>query len=223
LTQWASKESSEIQFWQDSLRFAGDELSDYIKELSTKVTDTSKTDAFFFHFALSNLTERTWYQLKLAIVGYAQNPANRLKSGLEKYIYETLVESVRKYTVRFQKTKFFEFFNYTLGCIPYIEFWTTLRVVPEREWLGNYAAPTGRVLRSIFSLRWMTPRRLRKKTFRRGYDDKGTESSISDRARRQANTEEFPYLTKDFLESLRRHRDPIGLLRELGYLREKEE
>jgi hypothetical protein len=224
VTQWVAESDPEYSFWIETLQAAGAELRSYIKDLSTHIVNSSKSETFYLFFQSSNLGERECYQLMLGINGISNYPEEGDQEPYFKYIWEQFVESFKKYRDRFQKTKFFDFFRYTTGMLKYISAYPNgLRVVPVREFLGNYYIPITLVLKRVFTLRFNTPRRLKRKVFRRGYDDKGTESTISDRARRQANTVEYPYLTKDFLAVLRLHKDPIGLLRDLGYIREQEE
>jgi len=156
----------------------------------------------------------------LGVVGVACYENISEWSAEDKYIFDNLVEEIRRNKLRFKDTKFFEFFT-SLGIIPYAEKYEngiTLRC-PIREYLGNYESDLLSDLRRVYTVRYNTPRRVKRKVFHRGYDDKGSESSVSERARRSANTVEFPYLTKDFLRHLKEHSDPIGLLKDLGYLR----
>jgi hypothetical protein len=168
------------------------------------------------------MDERVFYGLKLAIVGIANYEKTSEWTAEERYLLANLQEEITKNEHRFIKCKFYEFFS-TLGFIPFAEKYPegiTSDWCPIREYLGNYTIPLLDRLKRIYTVRYNTPRRVKRKTFHRGYDDKGSESSVSERARRAANTVEFPYLTKDFLRLLQEHSDPIKLLKDLGYLRD---
>jgi len=211
--------SPEVLFWQGKLQESARLLRENIEELRNHVTDTSKVDSFYVYFHWRAVDERAFYALELALVGiycYGDPPSWDAEF---KYLVELLHEELTKIRLKFKDTKFFKFFT-KLGSIPYAEhFPGGLELIPIREYLGNYEIPIQKLLKRIYTVRYNTPRRVKKKEFHRGYDDKGSESSVSERARRSANTVEFPYLTKDFLEFLRIHKDPIGLLRRMGYLR----
>jgi len=178
-------------------------------------------DTFYIYFHWRDMDERVYYNLRLAIVGVYVYENILDWTPEERYLLENLKEECDKNKLRFKETKFFEFFTF-LGIIPYADKYPlgiTLQC-PIREFLGNYEIDLIERLKRIYTVRYNTPRRVKRKTFHRGYDDKGSESSVSERARRSANTVEFPYLTKDFLKVLQEHSDPIRLLRELGYLRD---
>jgi len=215
------KDSSEVAFWQRKLQESGSLLRRYIEELRNHITDTSKRDTFYVYFHWRSLNEKSYYNLKLAITGLFVFENSKDWDPTFSYLVNLLVEEVSKYNLRFKDTKFFEFFNHYLGYIPHAEkFPNGIQLIPIREYLGNFEENPYEILKRVYTLRFNTPRRVKRKVFHRGYDDKGSESSVSERARRSANTVEFPYLTKDFLEILRNHSDPIGLLRDMGYLRE---
>jgi hypothetical protein len=221
-----TKDPKEILFWRETLQEAGLQLVQRIEELRNHVTDTSKRDTFYVYFHWREVSEREYYQLKLALAGVLHNYKDWLYSdNLNLYLFNLLADEISRNRKRFQKTKFFWFFNLSLGFFVSDEWleYKGFHVIPIREYLGNYAIPLRQVLQRVYTVRYNTPRRIKQKVFRRGYDDKGSASSVSERARRSANTEEFPYLTKDFLEYLRNIPDPIGKLRSLGYLQERRE
>jgi hypothetical protein len=214
-------DSAEITFWQGKLRESASTLRRYIVELRNHVTDTSKVDSFYIYFHWRDVSERVFYNLMLGIVGVYNYEDISKWSPEEVYLLENLKEEISKNKNRFKDTKFFNFFMF-LGIIPFADKYPQgiSLSCPIREFLGNYEIELYDYLKRIYTVRYNTPRRVKRKTFHRGYDDKGSESTVSERARRAANTVEFPYLTKDFLEVLKSHVDPIGLLRDLGYLRE---
>jgi len=213
-------ESSEVQFWQGKLQKSASELRKYIEELRNHVTDTSKVETFYLYFHWRDLDEKAYYNLRIALTGLFCYEGEFLRTdSVCLYLANLLGEELSKYRFRVAQSKFVQFFD-TLGSIPYAKEYKlgiTLQM-PIREFLGNYEESVNKLLRRIFTVRLNTPRRVKRKVFHRGYDDKGSESSVSERARRNANTVEFPYLTSDFLEFLRNHKDPIGHLRDLGFL-----
>jgi len=212
--------SAEVKFWQGELRDAGASLRQYIEELSNHVTNISQVEnSFYVYFHWRDVDEQMFYRLSVALTGLFcyEGPSSGWSPEFS-YLVQLLSEEYSKYKFRFIETKFYKFFT-VLGSIPYAESYPNgITLIPVQEYLGNIKSSVEKDLKRIYTVRILSPRRLKREAFHRGYDDKGTESSVSDRARRAANIEEFPYLTKDFLEVLRRHQDPLGLLRELGFL-----
>jgi hypothetical protein len=221
-----TKNPKDVQFWRDKLKESGSNLSRYIDELRNHVTDTSKRkDSFYLYFHWRVVDERSFYNLELGVVGLVHFYKDTLRDPVNQYIYSCLCEELEKNAKRFKECKFFNFFTLSLGFF-ISDLWYEyqgFQIIPIREFLGNYEQSLNELLPRVYTVRYNTPRRVKEKVFRRGYDDKGSESSVSEKARRRANQTEFPYLTTDFLEYLREHPDPISLLRSLGFLLPLEE
>jgi hypothetical protein len=222
----STKNPEEIAFWRREAREAASELVKRIDELRNHVTVTSKSASFYVYFHWRDLDERGYYQLELALCGILwYHKEWLLADNLNQYLLNNLIEEVGRNEKRFRRTKFFWFFSLSIGFLvsdKWLEY-KGYQLPPIREYLGNYKMNPGKLFGRIYSVRTESRKRLKRKVFRRGYDDKGSESSVSDRARKDANRGEFPYLTADFLEWLRKSDDPLKVLRQLGYLLPKEE
>jgi len=221
-----TKDPEEVRFWREEAHVAASELVKRIDELRNHVTVTSKTKGFYVYFHWRDLDERGYYQIQLALAGiHWYYPKWLLEDDLNQYLVQNLSEELSRNAERFNRTKFYWFFSIRLGFL-ISDSWYEYKgyqIAPIREYLGNYKVDSRRLLNRIYTVRQKTSRRVKRKVFRRGYDDKGSESSVSQRARRDADRSEFPYLTADFLEYLRQQDDPIRTLRFMGFLLPKEE
>jgi len=221
-----TKDPEDVRFWREEAHEAASELIKRVEELRNQVAVTSKASGFYVYFHWRELDERAYYQLELALTGiHWFYKAWLEESTLNEYIVNLLGEEVQRNSRRFSETKFYWFFKTSIGFLVSDDWYqyNGYRVPPIREYLGNYKVNIRKLFQRIYTIRAETPRRVKQKVFRRGYDDKGSESSVSERARRDANREEFPYLTKDFLEWLRGVPDPLRVLRRMGYLLPQEE
>jgi len=184
-----SNPDATIDFYNKELESGCAILVEYIEDLSNQVTTNSKRDPFFFNFSKEKVSEREFYHFCLLIGGYLRKPGIFFEEeSIERSILEELREAVYRISTRFVECKFFRFFYFLMD--------TPLspRLVPDsktpspREYLGNYKIPPKKGIIRIFTLRYQTPRRVKRAEFRRGYRDHGSMSSISERARKAANS-----------------------------------
>lgn len=219
--------SQELHFWQGALVNNAELLLEGIRDLRSQVANISKREeSWELIFRNQEMEAEDFYNLKLAVTGLGQNLALLSDEDEEtKWLFYLISENLLKVSSRFSKSKLFTFFDFTLGAIPYQEEYTKpLRLLPVREWLGNVKRSLLSILKRFFRIRSSTPfKKPKRKAFRRGYDDKGSMSSVSQRSRRSANEQEFPYLTEEFREYLLGLNDPIAYLRRLGFLPESRE
>jgi hypothetical protein len=89
--------------------------------------------------------------------------------------------------------------------------------LPWREFKGNFLVASHRIVDQLLSIRYNTPRRLKKQQFRRGYRDHGTMTSVDDKARRNANTSQN-VLVNEQLGNIMSSSDPIRFARNLGII-----
>jgi len=221
-----TKDPEDISFWREEAHEAASELVRRVEELRNHVAVTSKTKGFYVYFHWRDLDERGYYQLCLALTGiHWFYPGWLREDSLNHYLVSNLSEELSRNEVRFKRTKFFWFFSLSIGFLVTDDWlkYKGYKIVPIREYLGNYKVNPRSLLQRIYTVRQETRKRVKQKVFRRGYDDKGSESSVSERARKDANRSEFPYLTGEFLEWLRQKEDPIRVLRHLGFLLPREE
>jgi hypothetical protein len=140
------------------------------------------------------------------------------QNSVSRQIVVDLFDGLQRNERRFAKSKFYKFFSSTLAAVYKNPVKTDFELVSRREFENNYELDFLETLEAIFTVRWNTPRRVKKQQFRRGYHDKGSKSSESEIARRAANREEFCFLDKEYRKMLQRMDDPIAQLRKDGYL-----
>jgi hypothetical protein len=162
-------------------------LVENIEDLSTKISSSSKRDPFFLYFGKEKVTERDFYFLCLSIGGYLRFADHLPEKGLEHHILEELYYQVHEVSRRFKECKFFKFFYHLVNTANNINSVMDEYLPSPREYLANYRSNPEKSLKRIFTLRFQTPRRIKRAEFRRGYRDHGSASSVSERARRQAN------------------------------------
>jgi hypothetical protein len=205
------------QYWKQMISVAAPIVFKYIEGLRTQIGVSSKRDSYYLYFNYRALNEKRYYTLRICIIAlmlsgiYPTHPVSQ-------QILVDLFDGLQRNEKRFVKSKFYEFFHSTLPAIYKDPTYDPVEVVSRREFENNYELSIQETLEAIFTLRWNTPRRVKKQQFRRGYHDKGSKSSTSEIARRSANTEEFCFLDKEYRKLLRSLPDPIAQLRKDGYL-----
>jgi hypothetical protein len=145
------------------------------------------TNSFYLHFRLEDIDERQFYVFCLALGGYIRSGSYFEEGSIEDFLISELYLSVRKISSRFKGTKFFGFFEILLLAPAY--FSVQEDIIPSiREYDNNYRMLPGKVIDRKISVRYITPRKVKRQEFRRGYRDHGSMSDNSTRARRQANS-----------------------------------
>jgi len=184
-----SNQQSTIDSYTKELESSCAILVKYIEDLSNQVTDSSKRDPFFFNFSKEKVSEREFYHFCLLIGGYLRSPGSFFEEeSIERSILIELRTEVYKISTRFRECKFFKFFYFLLDCPLGINLVPSSKTPNPREYLGNYKISPEKGIKRIFTLRYQTPRRVKRAEFRRGYRDHGSMSSISERARKAANS-----------------------------------
>jgi hypothetical protein len=204
-------------YWKTVVSLAAPIVFKYIEGLRTQIGDTSKRNSWYLYFNYRALTEKRYYTLKILVTGLMLSgifPQN----SVSRQIVVDLFDGLQRNERRFAKSKFYKFFSSTLAAVYKNPVKTDFELVSRREFENNYELDFLETLEAIFTVRWNTPRRVKKQQFRRGYHDKGSKSSESEIARRAANREEFCFLDKEYRKMLQRMDDPIAQLRKDGYL-----
>jgi len=184
-----SNQQTTIDFYSKELDSGCAILVEYIEDLSNQVANSSKRDPFFFNFSKEKVSEREFYHFCLLIGGYLRTPGKFFEEeSIERSILIELREEVYRISRRFKDTKFFKFFYFLLDTPLSPQLVPDSKTPSPREYLGNYKIRPEKGINRIFTLRYQTPRRVKRAEFRRGYRDHGSMSSISERARKAANT-----------------------------------
>jgi hypothetical protein len=208
-------------YWETLYRSSSALLVKHIEDLRNQISDTSKRDSFYLYFNWRALDERGYYMLALGVAGIYLTGDFLGLDPVESYILREFEEGLRKQTKRFKDTKFFNFLDYLQNSPDTSRSYHPSITPNPREFQANYYTSLSRVLTRVYTVRWNTPRRVKKQEFRRGYRDKGSKASVSELARRKANTTEFS-IPEWQLELLRQSKNLKDTIKLLGLLPEEE-
>jgi hypothetical protein len=210
----------EFSYWNKEAEIAGRELLDYFEETKSKIINISSRKPWFLHFNPRLVTEKGYYILELGLQWVnRRGPSFQEMDQTLCFIREEFSSHVSEIRKRFVRTKFYTFFRQSLFLTsndsPSFE---EERMVPKREWEGNFKGSLKEKIQRIFTVRLEKTDRVKPKVFRRGYDDHGTCPSKTEKARRSANTLFVPVFSEGFLDFLRGLDDPLSELRRQGFL-----
>jgi len=214
-------EVDKLTFYKKEAERLGSELENYILELSAMIGNISQPkqfskkgwsiSSFYLYFHFRKVTDREYYLLCLSIQWVMSHSLPKFrKEGASYFILYDLFENVVRNEKRFVGSKFYKAFVYVLDSLEkYIGIDKMLP--PPREWKGNYSPPLFKpILERIFTIRTIRHentylsqelnRRSKKVDRPRGYTDQGSESSISERARRKANQGSFADVEQEYLK-----------------------
>jgi hypothetical protein len=184
-----SKDSMEtLKILQDLMDDALPILLSTIEDHRSKVSAISKRENFYLNFSTEKISEYEYFSLCLMLGAYSRSGSYFPEDSLEHYLLSELHREVEGISERFKATKYFKLFYFILDTPLEVRLARSNFFSP-REWYGNLEKcfQLNKALRA-FSVRTLTPRRIKRKEFRRGYRDHGSMSSESERARRAANS-----------------------------------
>jgi len=216
-----------IFFYQRECERLGILLLQYIEELSTKVSNISKTldvpkerfeiSSFYLYYHFRKVDERIYYSLCLAVSYLLQN-FSLFHDEQEKYLFIDFLQNMVNNEKRLKGCKFFE--GFLRVYLFQGELNTPMLLPPIREYKGNFVINDFlAIMRRIYTVRSYKhenifeikiPRKhpLVQKRIR-GYTDKGSESSESEKARRQS----LPFTAEEELKELYKERERLSALR----------
>jgi len=90
-------------------------------------------------------------------------------------------------------------------------------LLPKNEIKGNFVIDLGKWLEKNLTVRYNTPKKLKKPEFHRGYRDHGSMSTVSERARKDAN-KSHDLLLESSIYGLRNSPDPVKWAKSQGIL-----
>jgi hypothetical protein len=192
---------SKVRYWNSEGENLALSLYRYLKELSTKIPASSKTSSVELKFFDRKVTGNDYMVMRLALVFLEYHPVRKeiAKKPLLEWVYKDFRSSIFKLEEKMNRTKFCSF-HYSieelgdrklLSLIP-------VRWIPSpREWEGNFKRRLMKVINYYYRLVGPSRRKPKRQERVRGYRDHGGASSVSERARRQANTSSWnEYLTE---------------------------
>jgi len=216
---------SKLRYWSQEGESLALGLYRYLKELSTKIPDSSKTQPVELVFLDRRITANDWCILKISLVFLRYHPTFQeiRKKPLLFYTFKEFESAIHLIEKRMNRTKFCNF-HFTLEEIGS----RNLKYIPEkvmihpREWIGNYQNRQGSLLRYYFKLRGPSKRRPKYQERVRGYRDHGGASSVSERARRSANTSTWNEFLQQVLEHIQETGCSIEVALRVFHMEQKE-
>jgi hypothetical protein len=140
---------------------------------------------------MENVTTWEFYSMCLAVGGYIRSGVWYPEDSVEHYLLSELYREVQKISKRFKATKFFKLFYYILDTPLPLTGVRSVFLLHPREYYANYEdLVDAKAALRVYSVRELTPRRVKRREFRRGYRDHGSKSSDSEIARREAQPSE---------------------------------
>jgi hypothetical protein len=209
-------------FLRDRLVIAWD-LLDYLEDLTTKVPDTSKIQSNL-SLQWRRVTQKEWILLQTAVDCLKQIPFLFEKMSLmARSFLEVLQFDLDRTKARLFGAKHLQDLMLCIADRDALEVFLgdPSYQISYREWRGNFFSDVYSLCKRIFFFFRYNPRSPRKQERIRGYRDKGSKSSDSEKARREANTSAW----NEHLESILRYIQMTGCtprqaLKLLGYWRE---
>jgi hypothetical protein len=192
-----------------------------LEVLSTKISDNSR-ETWFLHFGWRNVTDVQALNLALMMNYLNLHPELVLeKDKCFQFLALEAIDLIKQTLKRFKDIKKMPLII-TLALADKGVSFTYLSMIenaylPWREFKGNFLVASHRIVDQLLSIRYNTPRRLKKQQFRRGYRDHGTMTSVDDKARRNANTSQN-VLVNEQLGNIMSSSDPIRFARNLGII-----
>jgi hypothetical protein len=192
-----------------------------LEVLSTKISDSSR-ETWFLHFGWRNITDRQALNLALMLNYLNLHPELILEnSKTVQFLGLEAIQLIKQTLKRFKgiiKMPLIITLALTDKGVSFAYLSQIDRAyLPWREFKGNYLVSSHRLIDELLSIRFNTPRRLKKQEFRRGYRDHGTMTSIHDKARRNANTSQL-ILINEQLGNILSAPDPIKFARDHGII-----
>jgi hypothetical protein len=163
-----------------------------LEVLSTIITDSSR-EPWFLHFSWRNVSDRQALNLALMMNYLNLHPELVLeRDRCFQFLALEAIQLIKRTLIRFKDIKKMPLIIRIVQSDKGVSF-TLLSTIegaylPWREFKGNFKIASHRITDELLSIRFQTPRRLKKQEFRRGYRDHGTMISVSEKARRNANT-----------------------------------
>jgi hypothetical protein len=216
------RESTLSAFRRDRLSLAWD-LLDYLEDLTTKVPDSSKIQSNL-SLQWRKITQKEWTILITAIDCLKHIPTLLLEmSEMARAFLEVLEFDLERTQKRLQDAKHLKELFLTIGDLEALDCYIgdPTYQISYREWRGNFYQDVYSLLKKVFFFFRYNPRRPRRQERIRGYRDKGSKSSDSEKARREANT----YQSNEYLDEVIRYVQLTGCtpkraLKLFGYRRE---
>jgi hypothetical protein len=177
-----------------------------LKELvghRNQIAKAQKHYTWYLYLDWRNISEEEFIALSIVFNHMMNYPPEELeKDNLLQSVWRELIEQFQLSASRFKQSRKAKIWSsIVLGgnwTSTHYLFWSGGRFfLPITEWEGNYKNVMNNFLRRHFSLRYNTPRRLKKQERVRGYRDHGSMPTKSQVARRNANRDQTTGVTQE--------------------------
>jgi len=182
-------------------------LKSAVKALSTEILVSQKSTSWYLYLDWRGISEEEFIGLSL-IINFIEL-SDSFRNGMtemELYIYKEFKEQFLSCALRFRHSSKGKVWVSIITREAYTSIYYMCInniLLPITEWNGNYnKLEKRRWIQEHFTLRYNTPRRQKKQERIRGYRDHGSMASVSEKARRAANTSPIRGVTQEgFVEN----------------------
>jgi len=188
------------KFWDQERETYTSDLIRYLIDLSTHVPINSKTP-WLLQIDWKKISEREWVSLQMACNWLEK--AGTLEGETANWFFRELKENLSRCKLRLKGAKHLQAVEaLENNFVPFFVIAPDHRF-SQREWLGNFKENIYKLLQRVFHFRLQKSPKIQRTQRVRGYRDKGTESSVSERARRAANTATWNEYLEEILAYIR--------------------
>jgi len=186
-----------LEFWTGVRKDYATGVLNHLEELRSHVPNSSKT-SWFIQLDWKKIKERELVGLILALE-CLQVEFDELLSPEGRYFFEELSSQLHRTKKRMLGAKHLHF-SFTPELVEELVLEEPEYLPSIREFNGNFRIDPQEVLKRLFRIRFHKVLRATRTQRVRGYRDKGSESSPSERARRAANTSSWNQYLQEVLE-----------------------
>jgi len=183
------------EFYSELSKKLSAELLEEVSDRSTIISETRTDYPFYLYLNWRQVTDKEFLGLAIALGSFPRFDTllNQRAANSEMVMIEFLKDDVMKLSKRFLRGKISKVI-YLIQEHGFESLLTTSGLnllLPIREYVGNFRFNLKKWLRENLTIRYQTPRRVRRQERQRGYRDHGSLSDTSQKARQKANTMKF--------------------------------
>jgi len=198
------------EMYEEFLFYSALEVQEVLEGLSTIISTSQKPFTWYLNLNWRSISEKQFLSIALLIMYMRNHPTiYETLEELEVYIWTEFEEQFLLHTKKFQEEKTSIWSQMIQSRIEVsIMYLIVNRItLPITEWKGNYSKSLRGWFKKNLTIRYNTPRNLKRQERVRGYRDHGSMPTKSQVARRRANelssfgfTQEGYNVTDDILQ-----------------------
>jgi len=181
------------------------QIPEVLKELTghrNQIAKAQKRYTWYLYLDWRNISEEEFIALSIVVNHMKCYPPSEIEEDdLMKEIWREFVEQFQLAALRFKNSRKAKIWSSIVvngkWTSTHYMFWHGRFFLPITEWEGNYKNVITNWVKRHFSLRYNTPRRLKKQERVRGYRDHGSMPTESQVARRKANQDQTRGVTQE--------------------------